>query len=138
VETNTDNRPVIFFDGVCNLCNHSVQFIIHNDKQKQFLFASLQSVPGQEAMAHISASGTKIPDSFILFYNGNYYFRSSAALHTFKLLGGRWTLLYAGIIITRLLRDGIYDVVSRNRYKWFGKQNECMVPTADLTERFLK
>jgi predicted DCC family thiol-disulfide oxidoreductase YuxK len=126
-------RPIVFFDGVCNLCNRSVQFVIRHDKKKQFLFATLQSDLGQKARKELPG---KAPDSFILFHNGKYYTRSAAALNVCKLLGGIWSLLYVGIIVPRFIRDSIYDLVSRNRYKWFGKQ-ECMVPSPDLKARFL-
>lgn len=126
-------RPVLFFDGVCNLCNRSVQFVIRHDKKKQFLFATLQSEWGQKAQKELPGNA---PDSFILFHKGRYYTRSGAALRVCRLLSGIWPLFYAGIIIPRFIRDAIYEFVSRNRYKWFGKQ-ECMVPSPDLKARFL-
>ncbi len=126
------DRPVVFFDGECNLCNGGVQFIIKRDKKKRFLFAPLQSAAGAEAKHNVHEV-----DSFILFHNGKYYIKSSAALHIAKLMGGLWPTLYAGIIIPRFLRDGIYEFVARNRYKWFGKRNECMIPTPELRARFL-
>ena len=131
------DRPVLFFDGVCNLCNSSVQFIIRRDKKKVFLFASLQSDLGKEAMQNAQKQENSTPDSVILYYNGKYFVRSDAALHVFKLLGGIWSLLFAGMVLPRFLRDGIYDFISRSRYKWFGKRNECMIPTPDLVDRFL-
>ena len=127
-------HPVLFFDCECNLCNSAVQFIIRNDKKKVFLFAPLQSDAGKEALKQFSG---KVPDSVILFYNNTYFVKSSAALHTLRLLGGGWKALYAGIIIPRFIRDRIYDVVSNNRYKWFGKRDECMIPTPELLDRFL-
>jgi predicted DCC family thiol-disulfide oxidoreductase YuxK len=148
-------RPVLFFDGECNLCNNSVQFIIRHDKQKRFLFAPLQSPAGQEALRSVSqtptpslnsregAEGGRVKearqkiDSLILLYRGRYYIRSSAALHTVRLLSGLWPVLYAGMILPRVLRDAVYDFISRNRYKWFGKRSECMIPTPELKERFI-
>jgi predicted DCC family thiol-disulfide oxidoreductase YuxK len=137
VTANDSNRPVLFFDGECNLCNGLVQFIISHDKKKSFLFAPLQSAKGREALAHITGSVGAGPDSLILFYRGNYFTKSAAALRVAKLLGGIWQLLYAGIILPRFLRDAVYDLVSRNRYKWFGKRDGCMIPTPELKERFL-
>jgi len=131
---NDSDSPVLFFDGVCNLCNQAVQFIIRHDKKKIFLFAPLQSEPGQKAIAHFAG---KAPDSVILLYKQQYLVRSDAALYTFRLLGGLWTILFAAIIIPRFLRDALYNFISRNRYKWFGKKNECMIPTPDLMNRFL-
>jgi len=111
-----------------------VQFIIRHDKKKLFLFAPLQSEPGKKAIQHFNG---KAPDSMILFYKEQYFVRSAAALTIFRLLGGLWPLLYSGKILPRFLRDAIYDYVSRRRYKWFGKRNECMIPTPELMERFL-
>lgn len=130
-------RPVLFFDGECNLCNNSVQFIIMHDKKKRFLFAPLQSEIGKTALQNIQKQNKNVPESIVLYYNAKYSVRSTAALHVLLLLGGFWSLLFAGMIIPRFLRDGIYDFISRNRYKWFGKRNECMVPTLDLLDRFL-
>ena len=134
--TNTTS-PVLFFDGVCNLCNGLVQFILKHDKKKIFLFAPLQSEAGQKAIEKVTPPSKKAPDSVILFYNETWYTHSSSALHIFRLLGFPWSLLFAGIIIPFFLRDPVYNLISRNRYKWFGKRNECMVPTPGVKERFL-
>jgi len=129
--------PILFFDGECNLCNGLVQFVLKHDKKKIFFFSPLQSAAGRDAVT--KAFNTKIgnTDSFILCYNGVYYSRSSAALYVFRLLGGLWSLLFLGMIFPRALRDGLYNVVSRNRYKWFGKRESCMVPTPEVSARFL-
>ena len=126
--------PVLYFDGVCNLCNGFIGFIIRHDKKMVFHFASLQSPHGIAALAQFH--GTP-PDSVILFRNGRYYTRSAAVLQTFSLLGGGWKLLLVAWIIPGFLRDAIYDLISRNRYKWLGKRNECMVPAPELMSRFL-
>ena len=131
---DTTNRPVLYFDGVCNLCNGLVQFIIRHDKKKVFLFASLQS---QAGAAELSYFNGKLPDSLILSYKGKYFTKSTAALYTFKLLGGFWKLLYLAIIVPRFIRDSVYGAIARNRYRWFGRRNECMVPTPELMDRFL-
>jgi len=120
---------------VCNLCNRTIQIIIRNDKRKQFLFAPLQSASGQEALTHISEGSSA--GSVVLLHNGTYYTRSSAALHVFRLLGGAWSLLYAFIIVPSFIRDAIYNWVARNRYKWFGRTEKCMIPAPELTSRFL-
>ena len=130
-------RPVLFFDGECNLCNSSIRFIIRHDRKKLFLFAPIQSEPGKEALQNIQKQDDSVPASVILYYNGKYFVRSAAALYVFKCLGGLWTLLFVFMIIPRFLRDAVYDFISGNRYKWFGKRNECMIPTPDLMDRFL-
>ncbi len=113
-----------------------VQFIIKHDKKAQFLFSPLQSPAGIAALQKAPDANEKT-GSFILAYNGIYYTRSSAALHTFRLLGGGWQLLYSAIIVPRFIRDAVYGLVSRNRYKWFGKQDSCMIPTKELMDRFI-
>ena len=128
------NRPVLLFDGECNLCNRTVQFIIRYDKKKIFLFAPLQSAAGKDALLQFPGTA---PDSVILFYKEKYFIRSTAALQTLRLIGGFWGLLYIFILVPRFLRDRVYDIISRNRYKWFGKRNECMIPTKELAGRFL-
>jgi predicted DCC family thiol-disulfide oxidoreductase YuxK len=134
---NTQERPVLFFDGVCNLCNRVVQIVIKSDKKDQFLFASLQSKRGAEVIDLLSKQYTKTPDSIVLFHKGKYYVRSQAVLRTALLLGGTWKLVAAAFIVPSFLRDGIYNLVARSRYKWFGKRTECMVPTPELKARFL-
>ncbi len=136
MDTNDASSPVLFFDGVCNLCNSSVQFVIRHDKKKQFLFATLQSAAGLKALKN-TANAADGAGSFILFYQGRYYSRSTAALQVLRLLGGAWSILYAAIIVPRFIRDAAYNLISRNRYKWFGKKNECMLPTPELKKRFL-
>ena len=127
-------RPVIFFDGECNLCNSAVQYVIRHDKKEQFLFAPLQSDAGRQVLQLMPGN---IPDSFILYHNGKIYIKSSAALQTAWLLGGWRTGLYAFIIVPRLLRDAVYNLVARNRYRLFGRRDSCMVPTEELKARFL-
>ena len=134
---SNDTSPVLFFDGECNLCDHLVQFILKRDKKRIFLFSPLQSQAGEKAKDMAGLNKQEATGSFILYNKGVYYTRSSAALHMFRLLGGLWTLLYVGIIFPRFLRDGVYNFVSRNRYKWFGKRNSCMIPTPDIMARFL-
>ncbi len=129
--------PILFFDGECNLCNGLVQFVLKHDKKKIFFFSTLQSAAGKEAKASAPNAVGRNSDTFILYYNSAYYSRSSAALHVFRLLGGIWAGLFIGIIVPRILRDWVYNLVSRNRYKWFGKRDSCMVPTPDIVARFL-
>ena len=136
MDEDADIRPILYFDGVCNLCNNTVQFIIRHDRKKQFLFASLQSDAGRRALKEYShtAAGT---GSVLLRYKGRYYEQSGATLEVVRLLGGVWRLLYVFVIVPRFVRDGLYKIVARNRYKWFGKKDECMLPAAALKDRFI-
>lgn len=130
------SKPIIFFDGVCNLCNSSVQFVIKKDKANKFRFASLQSNAGQEILQHYNLSQSDF-NSFILFEDGTLYTRSTAALRVLsQLKGWKWSRVLNWV--PRFLRDGVYNVVARNRYKWFGKQESCMLPSPDLVSRFLQ
>ena len=129
-------KPIVLFDGVCNLCNRVVQFIIKRDKKKQFLFASLQGKTGQEVLKKFNLSPTDF-DSFVVLDGDKIYTRSTAALRMLKKMNGGWNLLYAFIIVPRYIRNAVYDWIARNRYKWYGKRDECMIPTPELKERFL-
>ena len=131
------DRPVVLFDGECNLCNGFIQFIIRHDKKKQFRFATLQSAVGEAKLQQLREKTGNAPDSVILQYRGQYYIKSAAALHVLRLLGGPWRLLFTGMIFPRFLRNAFYDLVARNRYKWFGKSDVCMIPTPELMDRFL-
>lgn len=128
-------HPVLYFDGVCNLCNATVQFIIKHDKKEQFRFATLQSETGSVAKTKVSLSAAS--GSVILFDGGKYYTKSDAALRVLKHLGGLWRVGYAAILIPGFIRNAVYDMVARKRYKWFGQSDACMVPTAELNSRFL-
>jgi predicted DCC family thiol-disulfide oxidoreductase YuxK len=129
-------QPIIFFDGICNLCNGFVQFIIKRDPAARFRFASLQSEVGLKAMKESGLPASSL-STVVYLKDSHYYFKSSAALHVLKDLGGGWKLFYGLILIPKLLRDGVYDILARNRYRIFGKREECMVPRADLQSRFL-
>lgn len=128
---------VIFFDGVCNLCNRSVQFVIKRDRAKKFRFASLQGKTAALVLKELNIAPAD-SDSFILLDEKKVYTRSTAALRVLRELGGLWKLLYVFIIVPPFIRDGIYNFIARNRYKWFGKREECMIPTPELKERFLE
>jgi predicted DCC family thiol-disulfide oxidoreductase YuxK len=130
-------QPVVLFDGVCNLCNSSVQFIIARDPSARFRFATLQS-PTAQRLIEESGAGSPLPDSIVLLENGKLYTRSTAALRIARRLQFPWPLLYAWIVVPRLLRDVAYDWIARNRYRWFGKRDACMMPTPELRARFLK
>ena len=130
------DHPVILFDGVCNLCNSAVQFIIKRDKKNRFRFAALQSETGQKLLAQYGLPANEL-NSFILIENDKAYNRSTGALRVLKKFKGLWPLLYGFIIVPKFIRDGVYDWVGRNRYKWFGKKEECMIPTPEVRSRFL-
>ncbi|MBZ4188319.1 thiol-disulfide oxidoreductase DCC family protein [Niabella beijingensis] len=129
------NHPVILFDGVCNLCNNTVQFVIRHDKKDRFRFAALQSPAGQQLLQEYALPHSF--ESFVLLQNNRAYRRSAAALKVVQQLGGLWPLLAFGWVIPAFLRDRIYDFIARNRYKWFGRSGHCMIPTPQLQARFL-
>lgn len=127
---------IVLFDGVCNLCNRSVQFIVRHDRKKKFKFASLQGKTGQALLQQHGIDQNE-PNSFVLLENNKVYTRSTAVLRLLKILGGGWSLLYIFIIIPAFIRDAVYNWLARNRYKWFGKRDSCMLPGPDIKERFL-
>ena len=130
------DQPIVLFDGVCNLCNGAVQFIIRHDKKNIFMFASLQSEVGRKILEQYNFPLDEL-NSFILIENNKAYTRSTGALTVAKKLNGLWPLLYGFIIIPKFIRDSIYNWVAGNRYKWFGKKDACMIPTPELKARFL-
>ncbi len=134
---NALNQKILLFDGVCNLCNSIVQFVIKRDKNHKFLYASLQSQSGQEILKEFNLPGNKF-DTFILIENGKYYERSTAALKVSKELGGLWKWFYILIFIPKPIRDFFYSLIAKNRYKIFGKRETCMIPTPELKSRFLQ
>ena len=129
-------EPVILFDGVCNFCNGAVNFTIKRDKNKIIKFAPLQSEIGK---AFIKQYGLPENDmrSFLLIENGKLCSKSTAALKVCRYLKGLWPLCYGFIIVPAFIRNAVYDLIAKNRYKWFGQKKECMVPTPDVKARFL-
>jgi predicted DCC family thiol-disulfide oxidoreductase YuxK len=130
--------PVLFFDGVCNLCNAAVQFIIRHDKRGGIRFAPLQSIPGKAAAAAVLQRYGRMPDSLIFFDEGQYFIESDAALRVAGYLNGGWRALRGLRIFPRFLRDAAYRIIARYRYRWFGRQDACMMPTPALKRRFLE
>ena len=128
--------PVILFDGVCNLCNQSVQFVIRHDPASRFRFAALQSEFGQSQLDRYHFDKNQLL-SVVLVINGKSYDRSSAALEIARRLDGLWPLLYVFVIVPPFIRNFVYDWISRNRYRWFGRTDECMIPTPELKARFI-
>jgi predicted DCC family thiol-disulfide oxidoreductase YuxK len=129
------NGPVLLFDGVCNLCSGTVQFVIERDSSAKVSFASLQSDFATE-VKHTHSIPTGYLDSIILLEGDRISYKSTAALRLTKYLDGLWPLLRILLIIPNPVRNLIYDVVARNRYKWFGKKESCWVPTPELRARF--
>lgn len=130
-------HDIILFDGVCNLCNSAVQFIIKRDKADRYRFAALQSDLGKELTAARNIDTQKI-DSIILIEPGKaYYIKAPAALRIGKQFGGLWKLLGIFEWFPPVISNWFYDLVARNRYRWFGRKDECMIPTPELKERFL-
>jgi predicted DCC family thiol-disulfide oxidoreductase YuxK len=130
------SHPVILFDGFCNLCSKTVQTIIRWDKKKQFRFGALQSASGAKAVGMLKARFGKVPDTVVLVYNDKIYVKSEAMLRIAYLLGGVWYTAMLMWVLPRPIRDAAYDTVARRRYRWFGKRNDCLVPTPELKERF--
>lgn len=133
---NLKNKNIILFDGVCNLCNNSIQFIIKRDKKQRFLFASLQSDAAHDILLQFQLKNSDF-NSIIFIEDGKIYQKSTAILKISRYLSGLWMLNYGFIIIPKFIRDAIYTVIANNRYNWFGKKNECMIPTKELKMRFL-
>jgi predicted DCC family thiol-disulfide oxidoreductase YuxK len=131
------NKKIILFDGVCNLCDNAVQYIIKNDKNDIFRFVPLQSDLGKEILSYLKVDTSKM-DSIILYEPGvAYYYKSDAALEIVKDLNAflKWLIVFK--IIPSGLRNPIYDYVARNRYKWYGKKTACMIPTPESKAKFL-
>ena len=131
------NKKIILFDGVCNLCDAAVQFVIQHDKKDEFRFVALQSELGQQILKHIGINPANI-DSVILYQPGiAYYYKSAAAIEIARSLGG---FLHFGTIFKLIptgIRNQLYDYVAKNRYKWYGKKETCLVPSAENKTKFL-
>lgn len=127
---------LVLFDGVCNLCQGSVQFILLRDPKGRFRFASLQSEEGRRRLTEHGLPPESL-SSLVLIENGKAYRRSTAALRIARHLSGAWPLAAVFLIVPRPLRDLAYDFVARNRYRWFGKTESCMLPRPEWRERFL-
>lgn len=127
---------IILFDGVCNFCNNSINFVMDRDTKGVFKFASLQSDIGQELLKQKGLKTSDF-DSIVLFKNGTVYQKSDAALEIARELNGLWSWLYIFKIVPRFIRDFFYNIIARNRYRWFGKTEACRLPTPELRARFL-
>lgn len=136
MKTEKNYKQVILFDGVCNLCNSAVTFIIKRDGRDVFRFASLQSKLGIALLQKFDIDPIKT-DSLILISGEKAFVKSSAALRISRGLSGVWPWLSVFLILPKYIRDGIYDGIARNRYKWFGKKESCMIPTPALKNKFV-
>ena len=131
-----NDKSLILFDGVCNLCDSSVQFILLRDKKDRFRFASLQSDYGQNILKQHNLPTEKF-NSLALIENGKLYQRSTGALRIARRLKGAWPMLFAFIIVPPFIRNFVYDFIARNRYRWFGKKEFCMMPRPEWKQKFL-
>jgi predicted DCC family thiol-disulfide oxidoreductase YuxK len=132
-------RPVILFDGVCHLCNSTVQWMIERDEEGRFDFATLQSDAARRELVRVMDEKEihALPDSIVLLDSDGVYVRSAAALRIVRGLRSPYALLRLGIVLPRPIRDAVYNLIARNRYRWFGRRDTCMTPTPDLAARFL-
>jgi predicted DCC family thiol-disulfide oxidoreductase YuxK len=128
---------VVLFDGVCNLCNGTVGFVMPRDPAGYFQFASLGSAPANRVLEAAHAEGP-LPDSVVLVEDGRLFTRSDAALRIARRLTFPWPLFWGLVIVPRVIRNAIYDFVARNRYRWFGTRESCMLPAPGYADRFLR
>lgn len=137
IEDLPKNKKIILFDGVCNLCDKSVQVIIKNDKKDDFRFVALQSDLGESIINHIGIDRSKT-DSIVLYEPGYaYYYKSKAAFRIAIYLGGFFSIISLLRFLPTFLTDFVYDYIAKNRYKWYGKKEECMIPSKETLNKFL-
>ena len=129
-------HSIILFDGVCNLCNGAVNFVIKRDPGNVFKFTPLQEKQGVLLLKKHAIDAQEL-DSIVLVENKKVYTKSSAALRIARKLSNLWPLFFVLLIIPSFIRDGVYDFIAKNRYKWFGKKEQCIIPTPGLREKFL-
>ena len=129
-------NPVVLFDGVCNFCNYWVNFALKRDKKKKLKFSPLQGETARQILEKYNFNTTAL-SSVILIDKNRIWTQSSAAIRICKYLKGGWKLCYGLIIIPKFIRDFFYNIIARNRYKWYGKRDKCMIPTPELRDRFL-
>ena len=129
-------HSIILFDGVCNLCNSSINYAIKYDKKGLFKFAALQEPPGRLLLKRYNIDPLDT-DSIILIENGKAYVKSTAALRVARNLSGALPLLYGFIIVPAFIRNWVYDFIAKHRYKWYGKKESCLIPTPELKDKFL-
>ncbi|MGI9531770.1 thiol-disulfide oxidoreductase DCC family protein [Lutimonas sp.] len=131
-----DQKTLILFDGICNLCNGSVQFILKRDKKEKFLFASLQSDAAKNVLLQYNVKKIMM-DSIIIVEDGEVFYKSTAILKICRNLNWPWPLFYPAIYLPLIIRDSLYDFVANNRYKWFGVQDHCTIMMPAYKNRFI-
>jgi predicted DCC family thiol-disulfide oxidoreductase YuxK len=138
---DSDNRTVVFFDGVCNLCNGAVNWLIDHDSSGRLRFAPLQgSTFAEYSVGNSVRIGSDTPHSvstIVLWHEGRTYTHSGAVLRALGLLGGLWRMAWVLLIVPPFVRDAVYQFIAQNRYRWFGKQETCRIPTPELKAKFL-
>ena len=127
---------ILFFDGHCNLCNNSVDFVITRDKKRVFRFAPLQGETAKDVLGDVNID-LENPDSFVLSKDNEVYFRSTAALMVARQLGFPWSLMSVFLVVPPFIRDAVYNLIARNRYKWFGRKETCRLPSPEERSLFL-
>lgn len=130
------DKPILLFDGVCNLCDGLVQFIIKRDPEARFRFTALQSEAGQQLLLEAGLAPTAL-NTVVMYDDGQFYTHSNVPLQIAWHLGGIWRIFYIFKVVPKWLRDRLYDWIASNRYRWFGKKDSCMMPTPELKQRFL-
>lgn len=133
----TEANTILLFDGVCNLCNGTVRFIINKDSKKSIKFAALQSEGGREIIEKIRLEANYLK-SLVLIIGDKYYLKSDAVFQILTILGGVWKLFYVFKLIPKSIRDYMYDLIAKYRYKVFGRKEICMIPTEEIRQRFLE
>lgn len=137
LDTLPKNKKIILFDGVCNLCNTSINYVIDHDKQDIFRFVSLQSDLGETIQEYLGIENKSL-DTIILYVpNEAYYIKSTAAIKIINEFLGFWKLMQVFLILPSPIRDLVYNYIAKNRYKWYGKQESCRIPTPELKAKFL-
>lgn len=131
-----DIKSIILFDGVCTLCNASIDFILKRDHKNRFLVGALQEPVSKKVLSNFQVDDSYL-DSLVLVENGKVYFRSTAALRIAKKLNRPWPLFYFLIAIPAFIRDPVYNWIGKNRYRWFGKKSTCRIPTSEEKQKFL-
>jgi predicted DCC family thiol-disulfide oxidoreductase YuxK len=131
------NKKIILFDGVCNMCNTAINQVIDYDKKDQFRFVSLQSDLGIKIQEYLGIAHQSLDTIILYIPNEAYYLRSTAALKIMNEFSGAWKLTKVFYIIPAFIRDHIYNFIAKNRYRWFGKKDQCRIPTPELKSKFL-
>ncbi len=132
-----ENKQLVLFDGVCNLCNDAINYVIKHDKNNVFMFAPLQSETGKQIIEKFNIDTRKM-DSILLYSSGNELtYKSKAAIKIASKLGFPRNLLPVFYVIPPFIRNSVYDFIAKNRYKWFGRKESCMIPTKELNAKFL-